>query len=98
MPKAYRMRMRWRTPRLSSIPAHVHPLVALLFEEMQNQQIGVLDMAARSGVNKNTLRAWRTKSVPAVSNLDACFTVLGYKLSPVSDKLCILHSKKEHTT
>lgn len=63
------------------VPVKAHPLVKRLFEEMNHQQIGVMDMSERSGVNKNTFRDWRTRTVPTIDNLDACFTVLGMKLS-----------------
>ena len=63
-----------------SIPEHAHPLVKRLFEEMNAQQIGSLDMAERSGMNKNTLKDWRTRVNPTVSNLEACFNVLGLEL------------------
>ena len=71
--------MRERVPRLK-VPERVHPLVRRLFELMREEQIGVLDMAARSGMNKNTLRDWRTRTVPIVTNLDACLNVVGYEL------------------
>lgn len=62
-------------------PVNVHPLVQELFAEMNRQQIGVLDMSKRSGVNKNTLNDWKARSNPQVQNLDACFAVLGLKLT-----------------
>jgi hypothetical protein len=48
---------------------------------MKKQRIGVLDMAARSGVNKNTLKDWRTRTTPRVADLEACFNVLGKTLT-----------------
>lgn len=63
-----------------SIPEKAHPLVRQLFEEMHRQQCGVLDMAERSGVNKNTLKDWRTRTMPRVADLNACFNVLGLEL------------------
>lgn len=66
--------------RRLTIPPHAHPLVRKLFEEMNREQIGVLDMAERSGVSKNTLKDWRTRTVPTVDNLDACYNVLGKQL------------------
>ena len=66
--------------RLSS-PSKANPLVRKLFDEMNAQQIGILDMAERSGVNKNTLKDWRTRTVPTVDNLQACLSVLGYELT-----------------
>ena len=66
-----------------SIPTNTHPLVKLLFIEMNEQQIGLLDMAERSGVSKNTICAWKRRVVPNLVNLDACFNVLGMKISAV---------------
>ena len=71
--------MRERYTRVS-IPERCHPLVRRLFIEMQKQRIGVLDMAERSGVNKNTLKDWRTRTIPRVADLEACFNVLGLSL------------------
>lgn len=67
--------------RRLSLPDNSHPLVRRLFEEMNHQQIGILDMSKRSGVNKNTINDWKRRSVPQVHNLEACFTVLGLKLT-----------------
>lgn len=64
-----------------AIPEKGHPVVKRLFTEMNLQQIGLLDMAERSGVNKNTFRHWRTKSEPRVSDIDACLHVLGLRLT-----------------
>lgn len=71
--------MRERYTRVS-IPERCHPLVRRLFIEMQKQRIGVLDMAERAGVNKNTLRDWRTSTIPRVADLEACFNVLGLSI------------------
>ena len=69
-----------RAFRPLSAPDKAHPLVRKLFAEMNRQQIGVLDMAQKSGVNKNTLKDWRTRTVPSVDNLSACLGVLGLEL------------------
>lgn len=66
--------------RRLTIPARAHPLVKRLFEEMNEQQIGVIDIAERSGVNKNTISGWRHRANPDLINLEACFGVLGHKL------------------
>lgn len=63
------------------VPDKAHPLVRRLFEEMNRQQLGVLDLAERAGVNKNTLRDWRTRTVPTIDNLEACLNVLGLELT-----------------
>lgn len=67
--------------RPHAVPMSGHPLVRRLFVEMNAQQVGVLDLSERSGVNKNTFKDWRTRSVPTVDNLDACFNVLGLELA-----------------
>jgi len=68
-----------RPPRLT-IPVGAHPLVRRLFDEMNAQQCGVLEMAERSGVNKNTFKDWRTRTMPRVADLEACFNVLGFEI------------------
>lgn len=63
------------------IPQQAHPLVKRLFTEMNRQQLGVLDLAERSGVNKNTLKDWRTRTMPTIDNLEACLNVLGLEMA-----------------
>lgn len=63
------------------VPESTHPVVRRLFEEMNYQQIGLLDMAERSGINKNTLKDWRTRTTPTIDNIEACFNVLGLTLN-----------------
>lgn len=70
---------RYRNTDLK-LPAHTHPVVRRLFEEMNRQQIGICDMAERAGVNKNTLCDWKHRNNPRIADLDACFHVLGRKL------------------
>jgi hypothetical protein len=69
-----------------SIPDSTHPLVRRLFVEMNAQQVGPIDMADRSGINKNTFKDWRTRTEPTIGNLDACLNVLGLELT-VREKL-----------
>lgn len=52
-----------------------------LFVEMNKQQIGLLDMADRSGVNKNTIHDWKTRSMPNLQNIEACYSVLGLRFT-----------------
>lgn len=77
--------MRQRFYKLH-IPPGCHPLVRKLFLEMNEQQIGVLDMAKRAGVDKNSLRDWRTRCNPSLVGLEACFNVLGLTLRAVRNK------------
>lgn len=62
------------------IPAHAHPLVRQLFAEMNKQRCPANLLATRSGLNPNTIKDWRTRTVPTVDNLDAALTVLGLRI------------------
>ena len=73
--------MRNRYIRVT-IPDRCNPWVRILFEEMRHQRIGVLDMAERTGINKSTLRDWRTRTVPRITDLEAFYNVLGFTLEP----------------
>lgn len=72
--------------RKLSIPAHAHPLVRQLFAEMNSQQIGIMDLAARTGLARNTMKGWRTRHCPRLIEVEACFNVLGYDLKAVERK------------
>jgi transposase-like protein len=72
-----------------SVPTHAHPLVRRLFQEMNHQQIGILDLAERSGINKNTINDWKRRSVPQVHNLAACLSTVGLELT-------IRHARDPH--
>lgn len=63
------------------IPTNVHPIVRRLFELMHEEQLGVLDMSERSGINRNTIKDWKARSIPNVLNFDACLNTLGYELA-----------------
>ena len=67
--------------RRLTMPTKAHPLVKRMFEEMARQQIGVLDLSERAGVNPNTLRDWRTRTMPTIDNLEACLNVLGLEMA-----------------
>lgn len=67
--------------RTLSIPQHAHPLVRRLFEEMNRQRIGLTDMAERVGMSRFTINGWRTRHCPRVIELEACYNVLGLRLT-----------------
>jgi transposase-like protein len=71
--------------RLTS-PQSAHPLVRKLVDLMNHEQMGLLDLADRSGINKNTIKDWRTRTVPTLDNFDACLSVLGYELTVTRKK------------
>ena len=47
---------------------------------MNAQQCSQTEMARRSGVNKNTLKDWKTRTTPTIDNLEACLNVLDLEL------------------
>lgn len=59
-----------------------HPLVRQLYEIMKLRGVTARSVADRAGVNRETMRSWRTKSMPRVADLEACFNVLGLTLQP----------------
>ncbi len=67
--------------RRMPIPQRAHPLVRRLYAEMNRQQIGVTDMAERTGIARNAINDWKDRSNPQVQNLDACFAALGLQLT-----------------
>jgi DNA-binding phage protein len=69
--------------RRLKIPEHAHPLVRHLFMAMNHERIGLMDVAERAGIARNTLQGWCAKHNPRVGDLDACFNVLGMELRPV---------------
>jgi len=60
-----------------------HPVVRFLFEELYRQRMCEQDLADRSGINRDTLRNWRTRNNPRVTDLEATLQCLGYKLKAV---------------
>lgn len=63
------------------LPKRSHPVIHRLFEEMNAQQIGVLDMSDRTGIGQSTMKNWRDKYSPSVGNVEACLNVLGLTLT-----------------
>lgn len=73
-----------KRPRLSvSIPERAGPHVKLVFAEMQRQGFTYDEMEARSGVLRPTLKAWRYKNAPSLTNIEATLNVLGFDFVPV---------------
>lgn len=67
--------------RTITVPKQAHPLVRLLFERMNHERIGIMDVADRSGVSREAIKHWRNNHIPNLQNLEACFGVLGYQLT-----------------
>jgi hypothetical protein len=69
-------RWRGRIP----IPDRAHPLVRRLVAEMNKRRVTVREIAARAGVDYQTISAWRYRAQPSLENLIACFNALGCDL------------------
>lgn len=63
------------------VPERAHPMVVLLFTEMNRQMTTIEEVSARSGVNYATIKGWRYRYVPNITNLDACFNAIGLRLT-----------------
>jgi hypothetical protein len=48
---------------------------------MNRQRIGIADMADRVGISRFTMKGWKTSHCPRIVELEACYNVLGYKLT-----------------
>lgn len=66
-----------------TVPPQAHPLVKFVFTEMIRQQVTYCDLVDRAGVDRNTIRAWRTRNSPNLTNIEAVLNVLGYDIKPI---------------
>jgi len=81
---------RWFNDQQYRIPTDCHPAVTVLFGEMKENQVTYKEMKKRSGVDTQTLTAWRTRTIPTITNLEACLNVVGLTL--------VVAKKKEDQT
>lgn len=65
-----------------SVPETAHPLVRELWRHMNDQRAPLRDVAEKAGVGYNAMVGWRTRRLPRIDDLEACFNVLGYTLRP----------------
>lgn len=70
-------KLHYKTQR---VPQNSHPLVKLLFVEMNAQQLTMKELAERSGVRRETIRQWKTRANPLLTHVDACLNVLGVRI------------------
>lgn len=69
-----------------AIPERAHPLVKALYRTMKVEQCSVAELSVRSGVERNTIRNWRHHSNPRLTDIVACFQVLGKRLVVVDEE------------
>jgi transcriptional regulator with XRE-family HTH domain len=59
------------------------PIVRFIVDQAFKQQMTMYDLSQRSGMSKDTIRHWRHRSTPRLSDAEAVLNVLGYTLKPV---------------
>lgn len=69
---------RWRGKH--PVPAHAHPLVRTLIEELNQQNRLLGEVARRAGVRASTVSTWRYNRLPRLDLLEALLNVLGLEL------------------
>ena len=77
-------RKRRRNPRTISMPERVGPFARLVFAEMARQRVTYDSLEERSGVRRDTLKAWRKKNRPGLESIEAALATLGFGLVPVA--------------
>lgn len=97
-------RARKRGPSTIKVPTGgVSPVVKLIFEEMRRQGVRYQDIEDKSGVQRTTLKAWRSKNAPSLTNIIAVLDVLGWDFVPIprdrvldADVIAVLKPAAEH--
>lgn len=59
---------------------HAHPLVKDFFEEARRQRVNLTQIAAASGVSRETINSWGNHSSPLLVNFEAAANYLGLEL------------------
>lgn len=63
-----------------------NPIIRFLFEEMHRQQMCQMDLSERVGLHRDTLRNWRTRYTPRITDVEAALNCLGYTLKVARKK------------
>jgi hypothetical protein len=72
-----------KKPSRITVPRHAHPLVKVLYAEMQRQGVTYEELGHRSGVLPQTFKAWRGSNTPGLATMEACLGSVGWALVPV---------------
>ena len=75
---------RWRPV---AIPRKGHPMVKILFMEMNRQRVGIREMARRAEISHESLSSWRKLMAPRIDLIERCFNILGLTLMPIPQDL-----------
>lgn len=64
-----------------NLPKKGHPLVRLLYEELNKRELRLFELAADSGICEGTIKEWKRRCNPNILNMEACLNVLGLTLT-----------------
>jgi hypothetical protein len=71
-----------RYKRQKPAVCEAHPVIKLIWDELESRKISHTDFAARVGINPRSLRRWRDgDSFPPFDILDTVLRELGYCIS-----------------
>lgn len=72
-----------RAARTITIPTGVSPHVQLFFSEMKRQGRSYDALAEASGVTRAAQKAWRVRTYPSLTSIEAALGALGWSFVPV---------------
>jgi hypothetical protein len=76
---------QWRGKHV--IPQRAHPLVRRMFVLINQENCTLEELAARSGVDSQTMNSWRSRKSPQLVTFEAVLNALGRKLQIVDQEL-----------
>lgn len=62
------------------LPPGTHPLVILMFSEMENRGIPPTELDRLSGIDRQNIESWRELVMPKMIHLEWCLNALGFEL------------------
>jgi len=73
-------------PSRVTVPDRVrHPVVKIVFQEMQTQGVTYAELEHRSGVLTSTIKSWRKEKSPNLFTLEAALGAVGWRFIAVPD-------------
>jgi hypothetical protein len=78
----YRQPGRHQTKRLATVPERANAHARLFFSILRQQGRIYDDVAEASGTTRACMKAWRVRTTPSLTAIEACFGALGWFFSP----------------
>ena len=79
--------MKHVRPSYLTVKDTAHPLVKLLFAEMERQQITLSTLAVKSGIARETISRWRVSGTMTLISIESCLQVVGLSIIAVDNPL-----------